>query len=124
MAGTAPYWRGLSDHDRSRRGIAHLAIRRIDFDPAQMRMGGEIGHGVDLGKGDVGIRELVQQFVAHQFGKTVADRLVGRRAVADALDHVGETGIAGQIRLAEHLGAELLPFALALDRDQNSLAVL
>ena len=45
-------------------------------------------------------------------------------AVAHALDHVGEAGIVRQVRLVQHVGAELLPFALALDRDQDSLAVL
>ena len=45
-------------------------------------------------------------------------------AVADALDHVGKSRIVGQRGLAQHVGAEFLPFALALDRDQDVLAVL
>ena len=43
--------------------------------------------------------------------------------VADALDHVGKAGIVRQVGLAQHLGAQLLPFALALDRNQDVLAV-
>ena len=46
------------------------------------------------------------------------------RAVADALDHVGKARIVRQVGLAQHVGAELLPLALALDRNQDVLAVL
>ncbi len=56
--------------------------------------------------------------------KTVGDRLVGEIAVAHALDHVGDARIGRQIGLVQHLGAERLPLALALDRDQDVLAVL
>ena len=44
-------------------------------------------------------------------------------AVLDARDHVGKPRIVGQIGLIQHLGAKLLPFPLALDRDQDALAV-
>ncbi len=45
-------------------------------------------------------------------------------AIADALDHVGEARIVRQVRLAQHFRAQLLPLALALDRNQDVLAVL
>ncbi len=80
-----------------------------------MRMHRKIGHGVDLGKRDIGVREFFQEFVAGQFGKTVSDRLVGQRTVANARGYVGESGIARQVGLAQHVCAELFPFALALD---------
>ncbi len=48
-----------------RRGIADTSPFGVStVDAAQMRMVGEIGHGVDLGKGDVGIRQPLQQLVA------------------------------------------------------------
>ena len=37
---------------------------------------------------------------------------------------LAKRGSFGQVGLAEHIGAEFLPFALALDRDQDVLAVL
>ncbi len=46
------------------------------------------------------------------------------RAVADPFHHVLEARIIRQRRHAEHVGAELLPLPLALDRDQDVLAVL
>ena len=55
--------------------------------------------------------------------EAVADRLVGELAVAHALDHVGEARIVRQVGLIKHFGAELLPLALALDRNQDVLAV-
>ena len=54
----------LADKDRSGRSIAHLAVRRIDLDPAKMRVHGEIGHGVDLGKRNIGVREALE----HELG--------------------------------------------------------
>src|SRR6478609_1061431 len=54
----------LADEDRSRRGIADLALGRIDLDAAQMRMHGEVGHGVHFGERDVGFVEAFQQLDA------------------------------------------------------------
>ncbi len=56
--------------------------------------------------------------------KMSRDGLVGEGAVAHALDAVDEAWIGGRAAFAQHLGAEDLPFALALDRDQDVLAVL
>ena len=54
----------LADEDRGGRGIAHLAVRRIDLDPAKMRMHGQVGHGVHLSKGDIGVGEVLGEFSA------------------------------------------------------------
>ena len=49
---------------------------------------------------------------------------VGQFAVANPLDHVGKSRIVRQLGLAQHVGAQFLPLALALDRNQDVLAVL
>src|SRR6185312_15368641 len=103
----------FADEDRGGRRIADLALWRIDLDAAQMRMHGEVGHGIHFGERNVGFVEAFQQFVAVHRCETVGHRLVGERAVFDPLDHVRKAGVAGQVGLAEHLGAELLPLALA-----------
>src|SRR6476660_9159142 len=58
----------LADEDRGGRRIAYLALRRVDLDPAQMRMHGEVGHGVHFGERDVGLVEAFQQFDARHRG--------------------------------------------------------
>ena len=67
----------LADEDRGRRGVAYLAVRRVDLDAAQMRMHGEVGHGVHFGERDVGLVEALQQFDARHRGEAIRDRLVG-----------------------------------------------
>ena len=48
----------LADKDRRRRRVAHLAVRRVNLDAAQMRMLGEIVHRVHFGERNVGVRQL------------------------------------------------------------------
>ena len=80
-----------------------------------MRMHGEVGHGVDLAEGDVGIVQALDQFLAAQRSEHVADDLVGEGPVADAFGDVGEARIIRQVGQHQDFGTELLPLALALD---------
>src|SRR5579859_3210049 len=103
----------LAHEDWRRRGISDDPLRGVDLDAAQMRMHREVGHGVDLGKSDVGVIEALQQLVAAERAEDVADDLVRKRAVTYTLEHVGEARIIRKLWLTEHLCAEFLPFALA-----------
>jgi hypothetical protein len=67
----------LIDDDGGRRGITHRSCRRVYLDAAQVRMIGEVGHGVDFGKRDVGVGQALQQVVAGHGRKDIADGLVG-----------------------------------------------
>jgi hypothetical protein len=89
-----------------------------------MRVDRKVSHGVDLGKGNVGVRQPLQQIVARHRRKAVADGLVGEFAIADALDHVGEPWIVRQGRKAQNVRAQFFPFAFALNRNQDVLAIL
>ncbi len=95
----------LADDNRGGGGVGHRSVRRMNLDAAQMRMLGEIGHAVDLGERNVGVRQSLQEIDAHHGGKAVADSGIGQVAIANALDHVGKSGIVGQIGLAQYISA-------------------
>jgi len=60
---------------------------------------------VDLGKGNIGVGQALQQVVTRHRREDVADGLVGELAVANALDHVGKPDILRQRRLAQNVSA-------------------
>ena len=86
--------------DGGGRRIGDRPVRRIHLDAAQMRVGGEIGHGVYFRKRNVGVGQPLQHEHTDAFGPAGAVRVV-RKGLAPAVG--GQAALPGEFD--EDLGA-------------------
>jgi hypothetical protein len=114
----------LADELSRRRGQRHVAIRRADRHATQLRVLRELRDRIDAAESDLCRTEPLRERVGSRRPEFVRDDTVEGRRVLDASDIAVEALVGSDGGVIEDVGAELRPFALVLDRDQDELSVL
>src|SRR5262245_40915844 len=102
---------------RCRRGHADRPARRVDSNPAQVRVLRQERPVIDAGKGYIGGFELLHQFGHTVRGETRRDFRIGFPPVLDALRIGREFCVFAERGLAQNLFREHAPLAVILDRN-------
>ena len=101
----------------------HVTCGGAHRDDVVLRMGQQIIQIGQPPKSDVGCIQPGNRRIAGQAGKNRRNPRIQCLAVGDPQRIAGKARIGGQCMITQHIGAQPQPFALILNREQDSLSV-